>query len=127
MSDWKYGDLALCVSKGKFNSKDSIETGKIYVVDSFMTCFSINKDNHNIAVLHLKDGPHNIIGTYGDGHLMRIWPEKCFIKVSPQAEDKFDRDIIDAYRGRNNITVTVKYNTDKTGFTFFDPSRFKNL
>lgn len=108
MTDWKPGDIALCIRGGiispvSYGKKELPETGKFYKVGS-LGCFEylmISEDGSigRSAALHLAYGPLNLCGR-------SIWAEKRFIKVTPQEEDEFDKEVIDLYNKKevpNNV------------------------
>lgn len=99
--EWKPGDLALCIKGGKLTTHiyptplEYPVTGRIYTVDA-IECVEFITGWH--LALNLKDGPMNYSGD-------RRWRAHRFVKVTPQKEDMFDREIINHMLLGSDISV----------------------
>lgn len=92
MTDWKPGDIALCVKGGKIcnaprRAPDYPVSGNFYTVERVGSDFFYEGVEQ---ALWLKDGPENVDG-------QRAWVSYRFVKVTPPEADEFDKEVIDLY------------------------------
>lgn len=90
MSDWAPGDLALCVDNGPRQTKDGwhgrrqqLRVGACYTVAFICLDGAFNPEPALVLAEVKSRAPR---GGFG------MWR---FIKVTPRAEDEFDREVID--------------------------------
>lgn len=88
--DWKPGDLALCVRGGYISGPGSSSSryptvGAIYTVEAYLP--DVDFVGGRLPGLLLKDAPINF-------NYAPLWAAFRFIKVTPQEEDEFDREVI---------------------------------
>ncbi len=107
MSDWKDGDLALCIKGGKVNPNEPDadtypRTGAVYTVRRYGEALFFSGLGE---ALWFYDAPINTIEE-------RVWDAKRFVKVTPGEEDEFDREVVEAMNSSPYVTVKVLYEFD---------------
>lgn len=98
MTDWAIGDLALCVDARSCPSYrwGGLCAGRVYSVDAV----TVDTGPRGFSALHGKGGGVGLAfadaptpsGTYG-------WDARRFVKVTPEEEDEFDREVIELMKG----------------------------
>ena len=96
MTDWKPGDIALCVMGGSIGGLNKLpfypEKGKFYTVEkpTVLQMYGRNNVASDKLALILVDGPVN-------SNNLKVWSAARFIKVSPEEVDEFDQETIELY------------------------------
>jgi hypothetical protein len=101
MTDWKAGDLALCVHKGPWKHRwrgkptntevEGPKCGQTLRVAEV----NFSHANNFLCLNFVEYQPFNSWLGYS---------EKAFIKVTPEEEDEFDKEIIESYKEKELVS-----------------------
>ena len=97
MTDWRKGDLALCVKLNPWRGSNTgmvlrgPKPGSIYAVDS------VQAGPSGILTLAFAEGAFYRLK---DGYPIVRWRASAFRKVTPPKADEFDREVIDLMAGK---------------------------
>ena len=103
MNDWKIGDLALCIKSGRVT-----RTGSIYTVSDMLLKQPGERLRNPDGSRRYLTSPVLLLRFEGVKPVRKnSWSNSDrFVKVTPEDEDGFDKEIIDKMKEKTNENVS---------------------